>query len=151
MGITEGKRTELVLEEFTGRIIAAAVEVHRQPGPGFLESLYERALVIELGRRGIEYECQRRVRVSYCDQPIGDHVLDLIVEGKVAVELKAVKAFEDVHFAQLRSYRRATGAKVGLLINFNAVRLEVKRVINRHESLPCFPLFRASVIREPLH
>ena len=129
MGNTEGK-TGLVLEELTGRIIAAAIEVHRQLGPGFLESIYEQALKIELTRRGITFEAQRPVEVAYAGEVVGNHVLDLIIKDKVVVELKAVKELDDVHYAQLRSYLRATGAKVGLLMNFNSPMLVVKRVVN---------------------
>lgn len=120
----------LVLEDVTGPVIAAAIAVHKELGPGFLESVYEQALKIELASRAIGFEAQKPVKVSYAGLPVGNHILDLFVENCVVVELKAVKDLEDVHFAQLRSYLRATGARVGLLMNFNSSTLLVKRVVN---------------------
>ena len=89
-------------------MIAAAIEVHKQLGPGSLESLYEQALAIELTKRGIRFEAQKEIVVRYDGKLIGKHVLDLVVEGKLILELKTVKGLEDIHFAQLRSYLRAT-------------------------------------------
>jgi len=98
-------------------------------GPGFLESIYESALKTALRHRGITYESQREVAVLFEGEEAGVHRLDLIVEGQVVVELKAIKALEDVHFAQVRSYLKATGLHVGLLLNFNAPTLIIKRVV----------------------
>jgi GxxExxY protein len=111
------------------RIIDAAIAVHRELGPGFLESIYESAFKTALRHRGIAYEAQREVAVFFESEEAGVHRLDLVVEGQVVVELKAVKALEDVHFAQVRSYLKATGLHVGLLMNFNAPTLIVKRVV----------------------
>ncbi len=111
-------------------MIAAAIEVRRRLGPGFAESIYEQALRIELSKRGIPFESQKPIQVRYDDQVVGNHVLDLLVAGELVVELKAVSGLEDVHCAQVRSYLRATGAKVGLLMNFNAAKLVVKRIVN---------------------
>jgi GxxExxY protein len=115
-------------DDGTGDVIAAAIEVHRRLGPGFLESIYEQALRLELTKRGVPFVCQKRVLLTYDGQSIGDHVLDLLVNDTIVVELKAVKTLEDVHFAQVKSYLRATGLKIGLLLNFNSVTLVVKRV-----------------------
>jgi GxxExxY protein len=117
-------------DDMSGKVIAAAINVHRQLGPGFLETVYEQALKLELAKQGLAYESQKQVQVLYDGEVVGTHVLDLLVENQVVVELKAVKAFEDVHYAQLRSYLRATRMKVGLLLNFNSPRLLVKRVVN---------------------
>ena len=111
-------------------MIAAAIEVHRRLGPGFAESIYEQSLKIELKKRGIPFESQKPVRVRYDEEVVGNHVLDLLVGEELVVELKAVSGLEDVHFAQVRSYLRATGLKTGLLMNFNAARLVVKRIVN---------------------
>lgn len=119
----------LAFDEMSSKVIAAAIEVHKRLGPGFLESVYEEALKLELTKRSIGYEAQKQVRVLYDGQPVGSHVLDLFVAGCLVVELKAVKAFEDVHYAQLRAYLRATGAKVGLLLNFNDATLGIKRIV----------------------
>lgn len=118
----------MIEEKLTGEVIAAAMEVHKKLGPGFMESLYEQALKLELTKRQIAFSFQHRVEVSYDGQVIGLHVLDLVVEGKLIVELKAVESLERVHYAQLRSYLRATGIKVGLLLNFNSSMLAIKRI-----------------------
>ena len=119
-------------DELSSKVIAAAIAVHKALGPGFLESVYENAFKIELAARGIPFESQKQVEVSYKGQALGNHVLDLLVEDALVVELKAISRLEDVHFAQLRSYLRATGAKVGLLMNFNSPKLEVKRMVHRY-------------------
>ncbi len=112
----------------TAQIIDAAIAVHRALGPGFLESLYEEALCIELGTRGIPFERQRIIGLTYRDRPIGEHRLDLLVAGRVVVELKAVKALEAVHFSVVRSYMKAIGVESGLLLNFASMPLTIKRV-----------------------
>ena len=110
-------------KELTSKIIEAAIEVHRILGPGFLESVYETALAHEFNLRGIPYERQKRIPIIYKDIVAGEHRLDLLVDGKVVVELKAIKDFEDIHYATILSYLRATDIHVGLLINFNKPRL----------------------------
>ena len=117
--------------ELTGKIIGAAIEVHRRLGPGFLESIYENALVIELRKCGLKVEQQVEVVVKYDGMEVGTHRLDLFVEGKIVVELKAIKEVEDVHFAIVKSYLRAVGREHALLINFAKPTLEVRRVICR--------------------
>lgn len=114
----------------SGKIIAAAVEVHKRLGPGFLESVYEEALSIELKKRGIAFERQKPVEIRYDGLLIGKHILDLLVEDLIIVELKAVKNFEDIYSALLRSYLRATNKRIGLLFNFNSPTLAIKRVVN---------------------
>lgn len=115
-------------KELTEQIIAAAIAVHRELGPGFLESVYEEALCIELRHRGVAYDRQKRIDIPFRGEKAGEHRLDLLVEGEVIVEIKAVKDFEPIFFAILRSYLNATKLQTGLLINFNAVPLAVKRV-----------------------
>jgi len=117
----------------TEAIIGAAIEVHRRLGPGFLESIYESALSIELTKRGIKFERQKLLRLTYDGQPIGEHRLDLLVESVMVIELKTVKAFEAIHFATTRSYLHALSLEHGLLFNFNAPTLEIKRVL-AHET-----------------
>ncbi len=116
-------------DDLSGRVIEAAIAVHRELGPGFVEAIYQSALKTALRHRGIAYESQKEVTVLFESEELGVHRLDLVVEGHVVVELKAVKALEDVHFAQVRSYLKATGLHVGLLLNFNAPALIVKRVV----------------------
>jgi GxxExxY protein len=120
--------TELGYKELSGKVIAAAIEVHQVLGPGFLESVYEAALCIELEHRGIRYERQKQVLLSYRGRPVGQHRLDLLVEGVLVVELKAVSALEPVFFAIARSYMKAVAKEDGLLLNFAAMPLTIKRV-----------------------
>ena len=116
--------------ELTEKILAAAIEVHRLLGPGYLESIYEAALAREFDLRGIRYERQKPIIVSYKEIIAGEHRLDFLVEDEVIVELKTVKDFDDAHLAQILSYLKATGKHTGLLINFAKPRLMqgVKRV-----------------------
>ena len=122
-------RMGLEHEEPTGSILGAAIEVHKALGPGFLESVYENALAIELESRGVRFERQLAVPILYRGAEVGWHRLDLLVAGLLVVELKAVKTIEDVHFAVVRSYLRATGRKHGLILNFAKPTLSGKRVI----------------------
>ena len=120
----------LEFEELTGKIIGAAIEVHRQLGPGFIESIYENALVYELRKRGLKVEQQLEAPVFYDgDVEVGKHRLDLLVDGEIVVDLKAISELQDVHFAIVKSQLRAVKRKHGLLLNFAKVTLEVKRVI----------------------
>ena len=119
-------------EELTGKIIAAAIEVHRQLGPGFLESIYESALVIALHQMGLKVERQVEIIVEYAGMEVGRHRLDLLIEGTIIVELKAIKNLVDVHFAIVRSYLKAAGKQHSLLLNFAKTTLVVKRVIFRY-------------------
>jgi GxxExxY protein len=112
----------------SGRIIGAAIQVHRELGPGFLEAIYEAALCIELDAVGLRYERQVPVTIAYRERPVGEHRLDLLVQDSVVVELKAVVEFDPIHFAITRSYLKATGRELGLLLNFAAPALMVKRV-----------------------
>lgn len=119
----------LEFEELTDRIIGAAIEVHRTLGPGFLESIYEKAMLVELRRRGLFPTDQFDLAVRYAGEEVGLHRLDLFVEDTIVVELKAIKALEDIHFAVVRSYLRAVDRKHGLLLNFAKTSLEIRRVI----------------------
>jgi GxxExxY protein len=116
-------------EELSGRILGAAVDVHKALGPGFLESIYQRAMEVALEHREIRFQREKEVHVHFEGVDLGVQRLDLLVEEQAIVELKAVKALEDIHFAQLRSYLKATGLHTGLLLNFNAPTLVVKRVV----------------------
>ena len=117
-------------EALSRKIIGAAIEVHRKLGPGFLENIYEEALKIEFSERNLYFDSQKEIKIKYLGTEIGTHRLDLLVEKRIIVELKAVKEFSDMHFAQLRSYLRATGLKVGLLLNFAKPTLDIKRLVN---------------------
>lgn len=119
---------ELGNRELSGRVIEAAIAVHRALGPGFLESVYENALCIELGLRGIAFERQKTIAITYEGATVGEHRLDLLVESRLVVELKAVKALENIFFAIGRSYLKAAGVTDGLLLNFASMPLTVKRI-----------------------
>ena len=114
----------------TRAIIGAAIEVHKVLGPGFVESIYENALCIEMKARGIAFTKQEVVPIEYKGVEVGEHRLDLLVEDRVVVELKAVSRLDGRHFAQTRSYVQALGLDVGLLLNFGAKKLEIKRLIH---------------------
>ncbi len=112
-------------------VVGAAVEVHKQLGPGFLESVYEEAMCVELGLRGIAFTRQQPAEVTYKGRAIAGSRLDLVVGESVLVELKAVDRLAPIHTAQLISYLKATGYRLGLIINFNVPRLKdgIKRVV----------------------
>ena len=123
----------MVENEITKKIIGAAIEVHRILGPGLLESIYEDSMAVELKLQKIAFEQQKPVRLVYKDHRLSsDLKLDFLVEGKIVVELKAVEQLLPVHEAQLLSYLKLTGCKVGLLINFNVSILKsgIKRMVN---------------------
>lgn len=121
---------EPLYKDVTSQILDAAIEVHRVLGPGFLEGVYEEALAHEFNLRRVRFERQKVIAVSYKDITAGEHRLDFLVDDSVIVELKAVKDFDDTHLAQVMSYLKATGKRVGLLINFAKPRLMdgVKRI-----------------------
>ncbi len=121
--------------ELTGKIIAAAIAVHRDLGPGFLESLYEEALCIELDWLQISFERQKRVPLYYRSRRIGEHRLDLFLDNSVVIELKAIKALEAIHFTMVRSYMKATGVESSLLFNFATMPLTIKRVGREGQNL----------------
>ena len=116
-------------EALTERIIGAAIEVHRRLGRGFLESVYEKALIIELKKRGLRVQDQMEVIIFYDGEEVGRHRLDLFVEDTIVVDLKAIKNLEEIHFAVVRSQLKAVDRKHGLLLNFAKTTLELKRVI----------------------
>src|ERR1700730_4298380 len=121
-------RKELRDSEITDAIISAAIAVHRELGPGFIESVYEQALAVEFALRGIAFVRQKPIPLFYRDHQIGEHRLDFLVENKIVVELKAIDGLENVHFAIVRSYLKASGLADGLILNFSSMPLTVKRV-----------------------
>jgi GxxExxY protein len=126
----ESRKTgkELRNSNITDAIIAAAIAVHRELGPGFIESVYEQALAVEFALQGIAFVRQKPIPLFYRDHQIGEHRLDFLVEEKIVVELKATDSLENVHFAIVRSYLKATGLSDGLILNFSSMPLTVKRV-----------------------
>ena len=122
--------SKIIEKELSYAIMQAAFAVHNQLGPGFLESLYERALVIELRSNGYHVEQQKEVIIKYKDQVIGKHILDLLINKRVILELKAVTEIAPVHKQQALSYLKATGLELALVINFGARRVQSHRVAN---------------------
>jgi GxxExxY protein len=125
------KEPDKHLDQLAHDVIGAAIEVHRTLGPGFLESVYEEALCVELHLRSLVFERQQIVSVSYKGQPVGESRVDILVENCLIVELKAVEALEPIHTAQVISYLKVTGHLLGLLINFNVPVLKqgVRRIV----------------------
>jgi GxxExxY protein len=121
------------INEISGQIVDAAMKVHSTLGPGLLESAYEACLKYELGKRGFQIESQKKLPLVYDGIEIdAGFRVDLMVENKVIVELKAVDKIAPVHEAQLLSYLKITGKSLGLLINFNVCRLKdgIRRMVN---------------------
>jgi GxxExxY protein len=117
------------LDDITYPIRGAVFEVNRILGHGFLEKVYENALLIELRLRGLKAESQIPIKVKYKDNLVGEYIADILVEGNMIVELKAVEKLDKVHEAQLLNYLRATGIKVGLLVNMRYPKAEIKRMV----------------------
>ena len=119
------------INALTEKIIGCAIEVHRCLGAGLLEQTYERAMCVEMNRRGIAYERQAVFPIVYKGTPISEHRIDLIVEKAVVVELKSVEQFAPIFMAQVLTYLRCTGLRVGLFINFNGrvLRTGVRRFV----------------------
>lgn len=107
------------VEETMTRVIGACIEVHRHLGPGYLEAVYHRAVCIELKDLGIPFTSGTQVDVVYKGRTLARHKIDLIIDARVVVELKAVAQLEEIHGAQLISYLKSTGLRAGLLVNFN--------------------------------
>ena len=119
------------LNEITQKIIGCAIEVHRHLGPGLLEHANEEALCVELNLQGLAYLRQMAVPLEYKGQAIGDYRIDLLVEDTVVVEVKSVERHDPVFEAQVLTYLKLTGKRLGLLINFNSrlLKNEIRRII----------------------
>jgi len=126
-----GRREMEEINKLTEKIIGCAIEVHRVLGPGLLESVYEAALCVELSDSGLKFQRQLNIPALYKGRQVGQYRIDLIVEDAVIVELKSVDRHDPVFEAQVLTYLRVTGKKVGLLINFNSKLLKsgIKRLI----------------------
>ena len=126
------------LDELARQVIGAAIEVHRLLGPGYMESVYENALAVELEKRGISFRRQITFNITYKDQTVGEGRLDFFVEDRLVVELKAVQELAPIHKAQVISYLKANRIQLGLLINFQVTVLRdgIKRVIYTDPKTP---------------
>ncbi len=110
------------------KVIGCIIKVHQVLGPGFLESIYRNALAVEFQRRGLIVEIEREIRVNYEGVEVGRHRIDMIVGGSLIVELKAVENLSRAHYAQVRSYLRATNLRIALLVNFSKPVADYRRV-----------------------
>ena len=115
-------------EELIRKVIGAAISVHRELGPGYLESVYENALAVELDHLSIHFERQKIVPICYRGQPVGEHRLDMLIEERLIIENKAVAELVPVFFVIVRSYLKAMNLADALLFNFAAMPLTIKRV-----------------------
>ncbi len=131
----EGHSDHLIHRDLTERIIGAAFAVHTELGPGFLEKVYETALGIELTEKDLAVKTQAEIPVFYRSRPVGRYYADLLVDGKVICEIKAVEAIGRAHQAQLLHYLKATGLEVGLILNFGAKSLQFKRLAKSNEKI----------------
>ena len=117
------------INDLTYQINGAIFEVSRTLGAGFLEKVYEKALMIELRKRGLEAESQVPIKVFYKDEAVGEYFADILVQNKVILELKAVENLSKLHEAQILNYLKATGIQVGLLVNFKHPKTDIKRMV----------------------
>jgi GxxExxY protein len=120
---------DLLYSDLTRKIIGAAMEVHSRLGCGFLESVYEEAMAVELELCGLKYERQKAIDVFYRGREIKQFICDILVEDKVLIELKALSQLTDIEYAQILNYLKATGLKLGFLMNFGKKSLDYKRFI----------------------
>ena len=115
-------------DRLTESIIARVIKVHQVLGPGFLESIYRNALLLEFANAALRCESEKEIVIQYSGVEVGRHRLDLLIESQVVVELKTVQELNALHYAQLRSYLKATGLRIGLLVNFSKYQADYRRV-----------------------
>ena len=130
-GDKEINKEEWTKDELSRKVIEGVIQVHQELGPGFLEGIYQNSLRIELRRQSLAVETEKDIPIRYQGIPVGRHRLDLLVEGRLLVEVKAVRAISQVHYAQTRSYLKAAGLDVALLVNFSTPMADFRRI--------CFP------------
>ena len=129
-------KEEYKYSELTARIIGCAMTVHKTLGNGFQEVIYQRALAMEIGLQGIEFNREFEMPIFYRNEQIGTRRADFLVEGIISVELKAITKLEDVHLAQAINYLEAYNLEIGLLINFGETSLNFKRLTNKKYKSP---------------
>jgi GxxExxY protein len=116
------------IETLTARVIQCVIRVHQTLGPGFLEKVYRRALVIEFRKQNLSLDIEKQIVVYYNGEEVGCHRLDFLIERQLILEVKTVENLSRAHYAQLRSYLKATGLSAGLLVNFADHRADFRRV-----------------------
>jgi GxxExxY protein len=122
-------KDKLLYRELTFKIIGLAMEVHNDLGSGFLEKVYENALMVQFKNNNIKALQQFPIKVLFRGEIIGDYVVDIFVENKILIELKSIEKLADIHKAQVINYLKATEQKIALLINFGRKKLEYERII----------------------
>jgi len=115
-------------DDLTNKIIKCIIQVHKTLGPGFLESIYRKSLLIELHNNNINAETEKEIKIYYQDYEVGLHRLDIVVENEAIVELKTVEKLNKAHYAQIKSYLKATGLQRGLLVNFAEDKADFRRI-----------------------
>jgi GxxExxY protein len=120
-------------DPLTARILGCAFRVHTTLGPGFVESVYQRALIVDLQSEGLDVVVEKYIPIYYLNQPVGRHFLDVVIENRVIIEVKAVESICKGHYTQIRSYLKASNLKIGLIINFGGASLDYRRVDRRVE------------------
>ena len=118
----------IIEDDLTARIIECIIRVHQALGPGFIESVYKKAMIVALRKQGLTVDTERKFKILYEGELVGQHRIDLLVADKVIVELKTVEDLHKVHYAQIRSYLKATGLRVGILVNFSKDRADYRRI-----------------------
>ncbi len=120
----------VIYKELSYNIVGCAMEVHNQLGFGFMEKVYENALIIELRNKDINVKQQYPIKVTYKGEIVGDYMADILIEDKIIVELKTSESISDAYRAQIINYIKATGIELGILINFGTKKLEYERFVN---------------------
>ena len=115
-------------DDLINRIIKCIIQVHKTLGPGFLEKIYRNCLLIELQNNTIHAENEKKIKIYYHNNEVGTHRLDILVENEVIVELKTVESLNKTHYAQIKSYLRATNLKTGILVNFSLEKADFRRI-----------------------
>ncbi len=124
------------IDELTKQVIGCAYDVGNQMGYGFVESVYEKCLLVELARKGIKAQAQKRIRVFYKEAEVGEFIADIVVDDRLILEIKKASTLTQIHEAQLINYLQATGMENGLLINFAEDKVEIKRKFRQAKKLP---------------
>ncbi|MFH0887924.1 MAG: GxxExxY protein [Planctomycetota bacterium] len=120
---------KIIYKELSYNIIASALKVHNILGAGFLEKVYENALIIQFKKAGIKAEQQVSLKVNFEGEIVGDYCADIVVDNKIILELKCAESINSIHKAQIINYLKATGMKLGIIINFAKPKLEYKRIV----------------------
>ena len=122
------KNMESQIDDLTNRIIKCIIQVHKALGPGFLENIYRNSLLIELAENNIDAETEKEIKIYYQNYEVGLHRLDILVENEVIIELKTVERLNKAHYAQIKSYLKATKLKTGILVNFAEEKADFRRI-----------------------